>query len=97
MSCATWWRDKFRTVHEDVDIPVYRVRSSRPRVAGQVSDLDTGCDALVIHLRNNFPTQGVTYMATRDLTTPQWRMVIELAPMMLNITVGELASLVSTY
>ena len=91
------WRDKFRTVHEDVDIPVYRVRSSRPRVAGQVSDLDTGCDALVIHLRNNFPTQGVTYMATRDLTTPQWRMVIELAPMMLNITVGELASLVSTY
>jgi hypothetical protein len=36
-------------------------------------------------------------MATRDLTTPQWRMVIELAPMMQNITVGELTSLVSTY
>ena len=91
------WRDKFRTVHEDEDTPVYRVRASRPRVIGQVNDSDTGCDALVIHLRNNFPTQGVTYMATRDLTTPQWRMVIELAPMMLNITVGELASLVSTY
>jgi hypothetical protein len=91
------WRDKFRTVHEDEDTPVYRVRASRPRVTGQVNDSDIGCDALVIHLRNNFPTQGVTYMATRDLTTPQWRMVIELAPMMLNITVGELASLVSTY
>lgn len=90
------WRDKFRTVHE-ADVPVYRVRESRPRVAGQVNDSDTGCDALVIHLRNNFPTQGVTYMATRDLTTPQWRMVIELAPMMQNITVGELTSLVSTY
>lgn len=90
------WRDKFRVIHEE-DSPIYAVRHSRPRVAGQVTDLATGCDALVAHLRNNFATQGITYMATRDLTTTQWRMVIELAPMMQNITVGELTSLVSTY